>query len=173
VTDPEKLQPNARSGSVPSSTLETAALRPFRGLAWALYLVFAVGFSLMVTYSVFSSAIRMSPARPATTEVLSLEVCFQKTRSLYDLIEAQFASLPKAPSVSEADRRFLTFRNDWIAQKRALEGQCQLEDPARESLKKALASLDKIGDAYTTASVQFVSGIGPELEVFKGLTEPK
>jgi hypothetical protein len=153
-----------------SSTLtdaEKKAYRPFRGLMWIAYLIFAVGFSLLIIVSVFSSAIRMTPSRPATGTQRSLEVCFESTDALYQELGSKYDSMAHEVETQKADYQFLLFRNDWIARKRSLEAECQLDDPARTQLKTALDSLEKIADAYTTSSVQFVNWIGPELTIFR------
>ncbi|MDP3232638.1 MAG: hypothetical protein Q8N26_07665 [Myxococcales bacterium] len=143
-----------------------AQLRPFRGAAWALYLVVAVGFSGLVIYSVTKSVFQMSPNRPAPATAKSVEVCVAGLTSLFDSLEAERQKLT-APRASEADRRWLTFRTGWMVRLRELEAECALEESERSELRVAFAGLHKVMDLSTVEATQVAGQLGPALDSFR------
>ncbi|MFZ5442841.1 MAG: hypothetical protein ACOZQL_22740 [Myxococcota bacterium] len=145
--------------------------RRFRGAAWVAYLVFAVGFSSLIIYSVFRSVLQMTPDTPPASGVSKSETeCLEGARALFVELEQQRKNLAEAPVVRGADQTFLHFRVDWLQRKRNLEAQCGLE--AREKARLAFASLDRAMDLYTTASVQFTGGVGPTVDELKQRLQP-
>lgn len=139
---------------------ELKRLRPFRGLAWALYLTFAVSFSSLIIFSVFKSVLAMTPDAPALAgSALTEDECFTKARGLFVELEARRKGLGEAKEIAHADQDFLQFRVDWLTRKRAIEVRCGLE--GRPQLATAMDKLDRVMDLYTTASVQFSGGVGP------------
>ncbi|GMU61673.1 MAG: hypothetical protein AMXMBFR34_34360 [Myxococcaceae bacterium] len=141
--------------------------RPFRTAAWALYLLVAVGFSLLVIYSVFKSVFAMTPERPAPAgQLLSLAECTGKARALIDRLELQRRDFA-APEATRADQRFLDFRVGWLKEKRAVEAQCGLSEPGRERLSRAFGELERLMDLYTTSAVQYSGAVAPTLETLK------
>lgn len=141
--------------------------RPFRAASWVLYLVVSVGFSGLIIFSVFSSVLRMTPARPAEgPDVLTEAQCVAGARALF--VELDLARRGQSEgAATQADRRFLDFRNDWLVRKRRLEAGCALSHPDRKPLRELLASLEVVLDLYTTSSVQFASAVGPAVERFR------
>ena len=141
--------------------------RPYRAASWALYLVVSVGFSGLIIFSVFSSVLRMTPARPAEgPDVLTVAQCAAGARALF--VELDLARRNQSEGEATlADRRFLDFRNDWLGRKRRLESECALSQPSREALRELLATLEAVLDLYTTGSVQFASAAGPTIERFR------
>jgi hypothetical protein len=146
-------------------------LRPFRGLAWGLYLFFAVGFSSLIIFSVFKSVLSMTPGAPEFPASPLTEVqCLDETRALFSELEARRKGLADASDVSRADQDFLTFRVAWLGRKRALEARCALDE--REKVADALKALERVMDLYTTSSVQFAGGVGPATDELKALLQP-
>ncbi len=143
-----------------------AQLRPYRGAAWALYLVVAVGFSSLVIYSVTKSVFQMSPDRPAPATAKSVEVCAAGLTALYDTLEGERQKLT-APRASEADRRWLTFRTGWMVRLRELEAECALEESERSELKVAFTGLNKVMDLSTVEATQLAGQLGPALDTFR------
>ncbi|MFO0596009.1 MAG: hypothetical protein U0228_11910 [Myxococcaceae bacterium] len=140
--------------------------RPFRAASWALYLVVAVGFSSLVIFSVFKSVLSMTPGRPAFAgEVLTEAQCLANAKLLFTELEGRRKGLAEFPDITHADQAFLTFRVDWMTRKKALEAQCALEQ--RSQLRATFASLERVMDLYTTASVQFSGGVGPATDELK------
>lgn len=145
--------------------------RPWRGAAWVVYLVFSVGFSSLIIYSVFKSVLAMTPeSPPAVGASKSEEDCLAEARGLFVELEGQRKGLAEAPVVTSADQAFLHFRVDWLQRKRNLEAQCGLD--RREKARAAFASLDRAMDLYTTASVQFTGGVGPTVDELKKRLQP-
>lgn len=139
-------------------------LRPFRVGTLAIYLVFSVGFSALVIYSVFKSVLEMTPgATRSGPEVYTREQCVRGARAMLEELEAQRKTYATAPA-ERADHRFLEFRIDWLARKRRLESGCGLAQADRGELRAAFGSLDRLLDLYTTASVQFAGSIGADLD---------
>lgn len=151
--------------TTPAPDPKDPRFRTFRGAAWVVYLVFAVGFSSLIIYSVFKSVLEMSPGRPATSQVSGEAECLIQARALFTELEQQRRDSTQAPEVTKADARFLKFRIDWLGRKRALEARCGLE--SRPQLKATFASLERVLDLYTTASVQFAGGVGPTVDELK------
>ncbi len=138
--------------------------QPFRALAWAFYLVVAVGFSSLIIYSVFKSVFEMTPDRQRPSpDVLSVTQCVNGAKAMFAELEQERTNHAEG-SATTADRRFLEFRIDWLSRKRRLEAECAIEAPDRASLKAAMVTLDHVLDLYTTSSVQFASGVGPSVE---------
>jgi hypothetical protein len=138
--------------------------RPFRAVAWAFYLVVAVGFSSLIIFSVFKSVFQMTPDRQRPSpDVLTVTQCVNGAKAMFAELEQERANHAE-PSSTAADRRFLEFRIDWLSRKRRLESECAIDAPDRTALKAALATLDHVLDLYTTASVQFASGVAPSVE---------
>lgn len=142
------------------SAAELKRWRPFRGLAWALYLTFAVSFSSLIIFSVFKSVLAMTPEAPQLAgSAMSEEECFTQARGLFVELEGHRKGLGEAKEIAHADQEFLAFRVDWVTRKRAVEARCSLDD--RPALSTAMGKLDRVMDLYTTASVQFSGGVGP------------
>jgi hypothetical protein len=139
--------------------------RPYRAVSLGIYLVFTIGFSCLIIFSVYRSVLRMTPDRPPAGELQSEQQCMRDLRGLFDELEAQRMSQGNQPDVVHSDQRFLQFRVEWLKRKRALESRCGLE--SREHARAAFSSLDRIVDLYTTTSVQFSGQVGPTVDVFK------
>ncbi|MFT3708291.1 MAG: hypothetical protein QM817_11615 [Archangium sp.] len=154
------------------SAEELKRWRPFRGLAWALYLTFAVSFSSLIIFSVFKSVLAMTPGKPELAgSALSEQECFADARSLFVDLEDHRKALGAAKKIAQSDQEFLSFRVDWLKKKRALEVRCNLD--SRDELSKAMDALDRVMDLYTTASVQFSGGVGPAADDAKKLLSVK
>lgn len=153
------------------STSPDPKLRPFRAASWAVYLVFSVGFSLCIIFSVYKSVLHMTPEAPAVAgSAMSEDECLQNARSLFGELEQRRKGLADEADVTHADQRFLEFRVEWLQRKRNIEARCGLE--TRERTRKAYESLDHVLDLYTTASVQFTGGVGPATDELKKLLAP-
>jgi hypothetical protein len=61
-----------------------------------------------------------------------------------------------------ADQRFLKFRLEWHARQQQLGSQCAAQE--RPKLKRVFATLDRLLDLYTTATVQFSGAVGPAVD---------
>ncbi|MEW5740472.1 MAG: hypothetical protein AB1938_16210 [Myxococcota bacterium] len=141
--------------------------RPYRTVAWALYLLLAVGFSSLVVFSVFKSVFAMTPDRPEPSgQALPVVQCTAGARALIDRLEVQRRGFSDNEP-TKADQRFLEFRVGWLKDKRALEAQCGLSEPGREKLSAAFGKLERLVDLYTTASVQYAGAVAPTLEALK------
>ena len=142
--------------------------RPFRGAAWAVYLVVACGFSSLIIFSVFKSVLSMTPEAPAFVGTpLDEGQCLGEARALFAELEARRKGLAESSEIAHADQAFLSFRVEWLTRKRATEARCVASPRA----VAAFASLDRVVDLYTTASVQFAGGVGPATDEFKALVE--
>lgn len=144
--------------------------RSFRAASLGVYLVFTIGFSSLIIFSVYRSVLRMTPERPPPGELLSEEACLQDARGLFVELEQERKTQGDQSQVVRSDQHFLQFRVDWLKRKVALEARCGLEN--RERARAAFASLDRLLDLYTTASVQFSGAVGPTVDQFKKQLEP-
>lgn len=143
---------------------------PYRAVALGIYLVVTVGFSSLIIFSVYRSVLRMTPDRPPAAELLSEDQCLRGLRGLFDELEGERKGQGNQPDVVHSDQRFLQFRVEWLKRKRTLESRCGLE--SRDRARAAFASLDRIVDLYTTASVQFSGAVGPTVDAFKKQLDP-
>ena len=145
--------------------------RAFRVGALGFHLVFSVGFSVLVTYSVFKSVLEMSPgpARPGP-QIFTHSQCVKGAKAMLDELEGQRRAYTSG-SAAQADHRFLEFRIDWLGRKRRLESGCGLEKEDRGDLKELFGELDGLVNLYTTESVQFAGSIGGEIDRAKRLID--
>ncbi|MBL8920746.1 MAG: hypothetical protein JNJ54_17920 [Myxococcaceae bacterium] len=142
-------------------------LRPFRGAAWALYLVVSVGFSSLVIFSVTKSVFEMSPGRPEAVPVQTPAVCASRLTALFEELEAERRNLSSIGKAAEADQRWMTFRNGWMVRMRALEAECALDEPLRSELKIAFTRLHQVMDLATVQATQVAGQLGPALDAFR------
>lgn len=140
--------------------------RPFRGLAWALYLVVAVGYSCLVIFSVTKSVLAMSPGRPEGGATLPVEACAGRLAELFSEVERERQALERVDSAT-ADARWLTFRNEWMVRARQLESICAVEEPSRAGLKATFAALHAVMDHATVSATQLSGQLGPALDAFR------
>lgn len=142
--------------------------RAFRGGAWAVYLVVAVGFSLLVTYSVTRSVWLMTPGRPAATARLELDACRELAHGLAAQLEARRKGLSELDGGFAAfNRQWADFRLQWLNELRQTEAQCDVDDPARRSLRLAFARLEQVADAYAIHATQFAGQVHPAVRAFE------
>ena len=147
--------------SQPPPPDDTKKYQAFRRATLGVYLVFSVTFSGLVIWSVFSSVLAMTPTRPPPSpEVLSLHQCAAGAEAMFKELEDQRRSYTSDGPAAEADRRFLTFRTDWMLRERRLESECGIDQPERAKLKAAFGSLIHLLDQYTTGSVVFSGSLG-------------
>lgn len=139
--------------------------RPYRAVTLGVYLAFTIGFSCLIIFSVYRSVLRMTPDRPPVGELQSEEACLRDARGLFTELEQVRKAQGDQAKVVGSDQRFLQFRVEWLTRKRALESHCALESRGRS--RAAFASLDRMLDLYTTASVQFSGAVGPTVDAFK------
>ncbi len=143
--------------------------RPFRMGALGFHLVFSVGFSLLIIYSVFKSVLEMSPGPAhAGPEIYTFTQCVKGGQAMFDELEGQRRAYTSG-SAAQADHRFLEFRIDWLARKRRLESGCGLERSGRGDLRALFGALDGLVNLYTTESVQFSGAIGADVDRVKRL----
>lgn len=142
-------------------------LRPFRGAMWILYLIVSVGFSSLVIFSVTKSVFEMSPDRPVAGSVRTAAECTAGLSALFDELEVERRQLSAVGKVSEADHRWMSFRNAWIVRMRALEAECDLDSPGRADLKVAFARLNQVMDQSTVQATQLAGQLGPALDAFR------
>lgn len=150
---------------------EKARLRPFRGLAWAVYLVVAVTFSLAITINVVRSTLAMTPDRPppSTTKLTPAE-CVASAKELLRELEARRNGLSNPPdggSVRRVDADWTLFRIDWLVRENEAESRCVGPDADRAALVRIFKDLDKLMDLYTTHAVQFAGEVGPTLDALR------
>lgn len=148
-------------------TTDAARFRPFRGAAWGLYLVVAVGYSCLVIYSVTKSVFEMSPEKPAQSSVQSVAACVTGLSGLFDELEGERKQLTVTGKAADADQRWMTFRNTWLVRMRSLEAQCAVDDSDRVELKRAFAELNQVMDQSTVQATQLAGQLGPALDTFK------
>jgi hypothetical protein len=144
--------------------------RLYRAVSLGAYLVFTIGFSCLIIFSVYRSVLAMTPDRPPAGELQTEEVCLADARGLFVELEQERKAQGDQAEVVKSDQRFLQFRVEWLKRKRTLEARCGLEN--RPKAKAAFASLDRMLDLYTTASVQFSGAVGPTVDEFKKQLEP-
>lgn len=156
--------------NAPAADPKDPRFRTFRALLLGVYLVFTIGFSLLIIFSVYRSVLRMTPDRLPPGEVQSEADCLKDARSLFGELEGRRKQQGLEADVQHSDQRFLQFRVEWLKRKRAIESHCALAN--RENVREAFSSLDRVLDLYTTASVQFSGAVGPTVDKFKSLTEP-
>lgn len=145
-------------------------LRPFRGLAWGLYLLVAVGFSLMVTYSVTRSVWLMTPQRelPVDTVQLEPQLCRDLGRRLAGELEDRRRLMGGLDgSVAAFDARWAEFRLRWLKELRAAEVSCDVEREDRRALKRLFAKLEQLGDVYAIHGTQYASQVNPARQAFE------
>lgn len=141
-------------------------LRPFRGLAWALYLVMSVGFSSLVIFSVSKSVYEMSPGRPAAASTRSVAECASALSASFDELERERAALGRDRAVG-ADQAWMVFRNGWVRRMRELEATCDIEASDRQALKRAFGALHEVMDVATVNATQLSGQMGPALDAFR------
>ena len=151
--------------NAPAADPKDPRFRSFRAMLLGVYLVFTIGFSLLIIFSVYRSVLRMTPDRLPVGQTQPEADCLRDARLLFGELETQRKLQGDQPDVAHSDQRFLQFRVEWLTRKRALESRCGLE--SRKGVKKAFDSLDRVLDLYTTASTQFSGGVGPALDDFK------
>jgi hypothetical protein len=151
---------------VAEPTASDPKLRPFRGLAWALYLVMSVGFSSLVIYSVTKSVYEMSPGRPVAAATRSVPECVAALSASFDELERERAALGRQQAVG-ADQTWMVFRNGWMRRMRELEATCDVEAKEREALRKAFSGLHEVMDVATVNATQVSGQMGPALDAFR------
>lgn len=142
-----------------------ARYRPFRGLAWGIYLLVAVTFSLAITVNVVRSTLAMTPERPPpTTTQLTPAECVRVAHALLNELDARRIALsdpPDAGAVRRVDADWTIFRIEWLTRQNEAQAQCS---GAGEQVKRLFEGLDKLMDLYTTHAVQFAGEVGPTLD---------
>ena len=148
-----------------------ARYRPFRGLAWGLYLVFTVTFSVAITVNVVRSTLAMTPPPPPpATTLLSPDECVAAARALWIELDQRRDSLsdpPDAGSVRRVDADWTQFRIEWLMRHNVLASRCAAEGPDRLVIQKIFKELDTVMDLYTTNAVQFAGEVGPTLDALR------
>jgi hypothetical protein len=141
---------------------ETKAFRPYRGLAWVLYLTVAVGFSSLIVVSVFRSVFSMTFDRPPDTGVrLTAEECVERFLGLSARLDEEGLGVMRRGEAGSADHRFLAFRTGWYSEKRDLEVRCAIDAPQNEALREVSVTMDRLMDLYATTVIQFSAAVGP------------
>ncbi len=156
--------------NAPADDPRDPRFKSFRAASLGIYLVVTIFFSCLIIYSVYRSVLKMTPERPPAGEVRSEEDCLRDARGLFLELEAERKAQAEQADVKHSDQQFLKFRVAWLTRKLALESACELE--SRERTREAFESLDRMLDLYTTATVQFSSGVGPTVDKFKKQLEP-
>lgn len=152
-----------------TGTPSDARFRPFRGAAWALYLIMAVGYSSLVIYSVTKSVMAMSPRAETNGTKLDAKACVSGVRELFGELSRTRHGL-SADSVRDADKRWLAFRNEWVVRFNTLEDQCR--DVNEPALKRAFVELDRVMDHATVDATRLSGQLGPALDALSAtLTE--
>ena len=150
-----------------STTPNDPRFRPFRAAAWAFYLFIAVGYSLLVVYSVVRGVLAMTPAKPPVAISTSVEECSAIARGLFDELEVQRKSLIGAGSAAERQASWMRFRLDWVTRKRAEESKCGVGTAGRERVTQAFAALESLSDAYAVHATQFSQQLSPLVDEFQ------
>ena len=156
--------------NAPADDPRDPKFKTFRAVSLGIYLVVTIFFSCLIIFSVYRSVLRMTPDRPPAGEVQSEDDCLRDARGLFVELEAERKAQGDQADVKHSDQRFLKFRVEWLTRKVALESRCGLE--SRERTREAFETLDRMLDLYTTASVQFSSGVGPTVDKFKQQLQP-
>jgi len=148
-----------------------AKYRPYRGLAYGLYLVVAVTFSLAITINVVRSTLAMTPAPPPPSTVqLSADECVKIARALWTELDQRRNGLsdpPDAGSVRRVDVDWTHFRIQWLTRHNEAASRCAGEGPERAQVKRIFKGLDAVMDLYTTNAVQFAGEVGPTLDALR------
>ncbi len=157
--------------AAPLSPEEKRLYRPYRGLAWGLYIFFAVIFSLAITINVVKSTLAMTPAKPPpTSELMSPDACVATARSLWAELDQRRDSLSDpfdGGSVRRVDVDWTAFRIEWLTRHNAAASRCGSDAPDRAPLKRIYKELDTVMDLYTTNAVQFAGEVGPTLDALR------
>lgn len=154
--------------AAPLTPEELKKYRPYRGLAWAIYVASALTLSSVVIYSVGQSVVAMSPGRPKLAgETLSPTACTSEGQRLFDELDARRKQLTEGAEVQKAEGRWNTFRVEWMTRLKTLEARCTPEAPGREALKPVFAGLEDAMNVYTTNAVQFAGQVGPTVDELK------
>ncbi len=148
-----------------------ARYRPFRGVAWGVYLLVAVVFSFAITINVVRSTLAMTPDRPPpSTVMLSAEACVLVARALWAELDQRRNSLsdpPDAGKVRQVDADWTQFRIEWLTRHNEAASQCSGDGTDRMALKRVFKGLDAAMDLYTTHAVQFAGEVGPTLDALR------
>lgn len=146
--------------------------RPFRAAAWAVYLVVSVGFSSLIIYSVFRSVLNMTPDAPrGGAQVLAEDACAREVRALFLELEGRRQQLAQGGDARTADQRFIAFRLEWLRREKELEARCVVDGAGRQRLARLFATMERVLDLYTTATVQFSGGVGPAIDDLRAQLE--
>jgi len=138
--------------------------RGFRRVAWGVYLAFTTTFALLITYSVISSTMKMSPPHHSAESTLAVELCVVKARALFAELDQKRDELSNAKEVRVADTEWTKFRLDWLERQRQLEARCVGDSVEREKLKPVFKTLQSLMNLYTTHAVQYAGEIGPSVD---------
>lgn len=139
--------------------------RPFRIVAYALYLTVVCVFSALIIVSVVKSVIAMTPARPPEAELpLSERECLQGLEKLWQRLEAERQAFSRERDAKLIDDAWSSFRVTWLTDLRALEAKCAVRSHSRTALAEVFRRIEHVQDLYTTQSVQFAGEIGPAME---------
>ena len=150
---------------------DNARYRPYRRLAWGVYLLVAVVFSVAITVNVVRSTLAMTPERPpAPTSLLSPAECVSTARGLWIELDQRRNSLsdpPDAGSVRRVDVDWTQFRIEWLTRHNEAASRCAGQTADRLTLTRIYKELDTVMDLYTTNAVQFAGEVGPTLDALR------
>jgi hypothetical protein len=134
-----------------------ASFRPYRAASWALYLVWAVGFSSLIVYSVSKGAFGHQPA----AEDLNVSDCRATAKQLFDSLEAERVAQVAA---ERREAHFVEFRRSWEIRHRAASSQCRSHAPLFEALNEVMVAYGVDVGRYSQASAgavdRFLSTLG-------------
>ncbi len=157
--------------SAPLSPEEKRRYRPYRGLAWGLYIFFAVAFSLAITINVVRSTLAMTPEKPpASNALMEADACVAVARALWAELDHRRNSLSDpndGGSVRRVDVDWTAFRLEWLTRHNAAASRCGGDGADRVPLKRIYKELDTVMDLYTTNAVQFAGEVGPTLDALR------
>src|SRR5688572_28643804 len=108
--------------AAPLTPEELKKYRPYRGLAWGIYVACALALSFLVISSVGQSVSAMSPGRPKVAgELLSSSVCTTEAQRLFGELDARRKQLTEGAEVQKAEAGWNTFRVEWMTRLKTLE----------------------------------------------------
>jgi len=137
---------------------------PFRQVAWGLYFTLTVPFALLITYSVISSTLKMSPPHYQPSASLEVPKCLEQAQYLFGELDKRREDLSQAKEVRTADEEWTRFRLDWLTRERELEAKCVGETAEREKLKPVFKTMEALMNLYTTNAVQYAGEVGPSVD---------
>lgn len=142
--------------------------RPFRALAYGVYIAVVTLFCILILWSVARSVAAMTPERlPQDAQALTFRECLDGTQGLWGELEREREALVRTSPARRVDREWMDFRTRWLGDLRRLEARCAPGARGREPLGVIFKRLEQVVDLYTTHAVQYALEVGGHVDALQ------